>query len=98
MLVGAIDVASDAVETPEQVAAVIAEASKYVAKEKIVPCTNCGMAPMRRDIAMAKLKALGDGARLAREKMFVGWATSRHRDARPPAVGNSRARDFAPAR
>jgi 5-methyltetrahydropteroyltriglutamate--homocysteine methyltransferase len=67
VLVGAIDVASDAVETPEQVAAVIGEAMKYVAKEKIVPCTNCGMAPMRRDVANAKLKALGDGAALARK-------------------------------
>src|SRR5215470_15136895 len=60
--VGVIDVATDEIETPEQVAAVIAEAMKYVAKEKIVPGTNCGMAPMHRDIAMAKLKALGDGA------------------------------------
>jgi len=68
VLVGAIDVASDAVETPQEVAAVIAEAMKYVAKDKIIPCTNCGMAPMRRDIALAKLKALGDGARMAREK------------------------------
>jgi 5-methyltetrahydropteroyltriglutamate--homocysteine methyltransferase len=68
VLVGAIDVASDAVETPEAVAAVIGEAMKYVAKEKIVPCTNCGMAPMRRDIAMAKLAALGKGAEIARRK------------------------------
>jgi 5-methyltetrahydropteroyltriglutamate--homocysteine methyltransferase len=68
VLVGAIDVASDEVETPDAVAAVIGEAMKYVAKEKIVPCTNCGMAPMRRDIAMAKLKALCDGAALARRK------------------------------
>ena len=66
--VGVIDVASDAVETPEQVAAVIGEAMKYVAKDKIIPSTNCGMAPMRRDIAAAKLKALGDGAALARKK------------------------------
>ena len=51
VLVGVIDVASDEVETPEQVAAVIGEAMKYVAKDKIIPCTNCGMAPMRRDIA-----------------------------------------------
>src|SRR5436190_11525615 len=69
VLVGAIDVASDAVEAPQEVAAVIGEAMKYVAKEKIVPCTNCGMAPMRRDVALAKLKALGDGARMAREKL-----------------------------
>jgi 5-methyltetrahydropteroyltriglutamate--homocysteine methyltransferase len=64
--VGAIDVATDAIETPEQVAATIAEAAKYVAKEKIIAGTNCGMAPMRRDVAFAKLKALGKGAAMAR--------------------------------
>ncbi len=68
VLVGAIDVANDEVETPEEVAAVIGEAMKYVAKENIVAGTNCGMAPMRRDIAMAKLAALGKGARLARKQ------------------------------
>ena len=68
VLVGVIDVASDEVETPEQVAAVIGEAMKYVAKEKIGPCTNCGMAPMGREIASAKLAALGKGAALARER------------------------------
>ena len=68
VLVGAIDVASDKIETPEEVAAVLGEAAKYVAKEKIVACTNCGMAPMRRDIAMAKLAALAKGAELARRK------------------------------
>ena len=66
--VGVIDVASDDVESAEDVAAVIGEAMKYVAKDKIIPSTNCGMAPMRRDIAVAKLKALGDGAKLARKK------------------------------
>ena len=68
VLVGAIDVASDKVETPEEVAAVIGEAMKYVPKERIVPCTNCGMAPMNRNIAQAKLTALGKGAALARQK------------------------------
>ena len=68
LMVGVIDVASDVVETPEQVAATIEMALKYVAKEKLFPCTNCGMAPMRRDIALAKLQALGKGAALAREK------------------------------
>jgi len=67
VLVGAIDVASDVVETPQDVAAVIGEAMKYVAKEKIVACTNCGMAPMRWDVAFAKLAALGRGAELARQ-------------------------------
>lgn len=66
--VGAIDVASDEIEMPEQVAAVIGEAAKYVAKENIIASTNCGMAPMRRDIAFAKLAALGQGAALARKK------------------------------
>jgi 5-methyltetrahydropteroyltriglutamate--homocysteine methyltransferase len=68
VLVGVIDVASDEVETPEAVASVIGEAMKYVAKERIIPCTNCGMAPMARDIALAKLEALGKGAALARKK------------------------------
>jgi 5-methyltetrahydropteroyltriglutamate--homocysteine methyltransferase len=56
------------VETPEQVAAIIDMALQYVSKEKLFPCTNCGMAPMHRDIALAKLRALGAGAALAREK------------------------------
>jgi 5-methyltetrahydropteroyltriglutamate--homocysteine methyltransferase len=67
--VGAIDVATDGVETPEQVAAVIGAAAKYVPKEKIVAGTNCGMAPMRRDIAVAKLSALAKGAALARARL-----------------------------
>ena len=66
--VGVIDVASDEVETPEQVAAVIAEAARHVAKEKIIAGTNCGMAPMRWDIAFRKLEALGKGAELARKR------------------------------
>jgi 5-methyltetrahydropteroyltriglutamate--homocysteine methyltransferase len=68
VLVGVIDVASDQVETPERVAQVIGEVIKFVPKEKIVPCTNCGMAPMRREISEAKLMALGQGAALARKK------------------------------
>ena len=68
VLVGAIDVATDTVETPEDVASVIGEALKYVAKERVVACTNCGMAPMRRDIALAKLTALAKGAALARQR------------------------------
>jgi len=68
VLVGAIDVATDAVETPEDVAAVIGEALKYVPKERIVPCTNCGMAPMHRGIALAKLDTLAKGAALARQR------------------------------
>ena len=65
VMVGAIDVASFEAETPEQVAAVINEAGKYVAAEQILPCTNCGMAPLPRDLALKKLQVLGAGARLA---------------------------------
>jgi len=68
VLIGAIDVAIDKIETPEEVATVIEQAMRYVPKENIIPCTNCGMAPMRRDIAEKKLEALGAGAALARKK------------------------------
>jgi 5-methyltetrahydropteroyltriglutamate--homocysteine methyltransferase len=68
VLIGVIDVATDAIETPEEVAAVIAQAADYVPKEKIIACTNCGMAPMHRDVAMRKLQALAQGAALARKK------------------------------
>jgi 5-methyltetrahydropteroyltriglutamate--homocysteine methyltransferase len=68
ILVGAIDVASDVVETPEEVAAVAAAALEHVPRERIQLCTNCGMAPMRRDIAYAKLAALAKGAALARAR------------------------------
>jgi 5-methyltetrahydropteroyltriglutamate--homocysteine methyltransferase len=69
LMVGAIDVATDVVETPEQVVAVIAAAMPYAAKEKIIACTNCGMVPMRRDVAFAKLAALSRGAELARQRL-----------------------------
>jgi 5-methyltetrahydropteroyltriglutamate--homocysteine methyltransferase len=68
VLIGVIDVATDAIETPEEVAAVIARAADYVPKEKIIACTNCGMAPMHRDVAVKKLKALAQGAALARKR------------------------------
>lgn len=64
VLVGAIDVASNVVETPQQVAATLREALKYVSIEHLHGCTNCGMAPMARPIAEAKLQALAAGARL----------------------------------
>ncbi|MEJ0016176.1 MAG: methionine synthase [Acetobacteraceae bacterium] len=69
VLVGVIDVASDAVETPEQVADTIAEALAFVPAERLFPCTNCGMAPMPREVAAAKLTALGAGAALARRRL-----------------------------
>jgi 5-methyltetrahydropteroyltriglutamate--homocysteine methyltransferase len=65
---GVIDVASDVVETAEDVCKVIDDVSKFVARSDIIATTNCGMAPMRRDIAEAKLMALGAGAKLARQR------------------------------
>lgn len=65
---GVIDVASDTVETAEDVCKVIDAVSKFVARGDIIATTNCGMAPMRRDIAEAKLMALGAGAKLARQR------------------------------
>jgi 5-methyltetrahydropteroyltriglutamate--homocysteine methyltransferase len=69
ILVGVIDVASDVVETPEEVEKTIMQALKYVPAKHLFPCTNCGMAPMDREIAIAKLQALGAGARLARKRL-----------------------------
>ncbi len=68
IMVGVIDVASDVVETPEQVADTIGRALQFVARDKLMPCTNCGMAPMARETAQAKLKALVEGARIARQR------------------------------
>jgi 5-methyltetrahydropteroyltriglutamate--homocysteine methyltransferase len=68
VLVGVIDVATDKIETPDQVASVLGDVSNYVPKEKIIACTNCGMAPMRREIAVKKLEALALGAALARKR------------------------------
>jgi 5-methyltetrahydropteroyltriglutamate--homocysteine methyltransferase len=69
ILAGCIDVASDAIETPEEVAATIREALKYVAPEKLFPCTNCGMAPMSQRIAYGKLTALAQGAAMVCEEL-----------------------------
>jgi len=68
VLIGAIDVATDKIETPEEIAAVIAKAAEFVPAQKIVVGTNCGMAPMRREIAAMKLDALARGAALARKE------------------------------
>jgi 5-methyltetrahydropteroyltriglutamate--homocysteine methyltransferase len=69
ILVGAIDVASSDVESPEEVAATIRAALRHVAPEKLFPCTNCGMAPMKRDVAYGKLAALARGATLVRGEL-----------------------------
>ncbi len=68
VMVGVIDVASEVIETPEQIADTIGMALQYVPKARLLPCTNCGLAPMDREIALQKLEALGKGAALARER------------------------------
>jgi 5-methyltetrahydropteroyltriglutamate--homocysteine methyltransferase len=65
VMVGVIDVASDQVETAEEVAATIGQALRYVPRHRLIACTNCGMAPMDRAVAEAKLRALVEGAALA---------------------------------
>jgi 5-methyltetrahydropteroyltriglutamate--homocysteine methyltransferase len=72
VLLGAIDVASDHLETPEEVAATIEHGLRFVPAERLYPCTNCGMAPMDRSLAMAKLGALSAGAALARSRLGSG--------------------------
>jgi 5-methyltetrahydropteroyltriglutamate--homocysteine methyltransferase len=68
VMVGVIDVASDVIETPEEVAATIERAMQYVPAERLIACTNCGLAPMAREVAEAKLHALAQGAALARQR------------------------------
>src|SRR6266581_1116475 len=69
VLVGAVDVATDKVETPEQVAETIRRVLRHVEPARLLPCTNCGMVPLPREVARAKLQALGAGARLVRHEL-----------------------------
>jgi 5-methyltetrahydropteroyltriglutamate--homocysteine methyltransferase len=69
VLVGAIDVATSRVETPEEVAGVIRSALRYVPKERLFACTNCGMVPLAREVAAGKLAALAAGAALVRREL-----------------------------
>ena len=71
IMVGAIDVATNTIETPEEVAKTLREALKYVDADKLYPCTNCGMAPLPRDIANGKLNALSKGAELVRNELLA---------------------------
>ncbi len=68
VLVGVIDVASEEIETPEQVADTIGRALQFVPRHRLFACTNCGLAPMDREVAQKKLQALAQGAALARER------------------------------
>jgi 5-methyltetrahydropteroyltriglutamate--homocysteine methyltransferase len=72
VMVGVIDVASDTIETPEEVADTIGRALQFVPRERLIACTNCGLAPMSRAVAEGKLRALAEGAALARSRLAAG--------------------------
>ncbi|MBK4216876.1 methionine synthase [Paracoccus caeni] len=69
VMVGAIDVASETIETPEDVANTIRKALQFVDADKLYPCTNCGMAPLSRTVARSKLNALSAGAEIVRREL-----------------------------
>ncbi len=71
VMVGAIDVASNVIETPEQVAATLRKALQFVDADKLYPCTNCGMAPLSRHVARGKLQALNAGAEIIRQELLA---------------------------
>ena len=69
VMVGAIDVATDTIETPEEVADTLRKALRFVDADKLYPCTNCGMAPLARGVAQGKLAALSAGAQIIRQEL-----------------------------
>jgi 5-methyltetrahydropteroyltriglutamate--homocysteine methyltransferase len=69
VLVGAIDVATRHAETAEEVAATLRSALRFVAPDKLYPCTNCGMLPLTRELAFAKMRALTAGAKIVRDSL-----------------------------
>jgi len=71
VMVGAIDVASHTIETPEEVANTLRKALKYVDADKLYPCTNCGMAPLPHQVARDKLNALTAGAEIVRKELLA---------------------------
>lgn len=68
VMVGAIDVANDTIETADEVADTLRKALQFVDADKLYPSTNCGMAPLSRGVASAKMKALADGAEILRKE------------------------------
>ena len=69
VMLGAIDVANETIETPEEVAATLRKALKFADADKLIPSTNCGMAPFARDVALAKMSALSAGTAIVREEL-----------------------------
>lgn len=71
VMLGAIDVANEMIETPEEVADTLRNALKVVDADKLIPSTNCGMAPFPRDTALGKLSALSAGTSIVRQELAV---------------------------
>ena len=69
VMVGAVDVAGQDIESAEEVAGTIRAALKHVDAERLLPCSNCGMAPLPRHVAEGKLRALAAGAALVRDSL-----------------------------
>lgn len=69
VMLGSIDVASETIETPQEVAHTIRQALQYVDPNKLMPSTNCGMAPLRRDVALKKMSALTAGTKIVRDEL-----------------------------
>jgi 5-methyltetrahydropteroyltriglutamate--homocysteine methyltransferase len=69
VMAGVIDVATNEIETPEQVATRIRAVMRHVEPARLLPCTNCGMVPLPREVARGKLRALGAGAELVRHEL-----------------------------
>ncbi|MGB2338135.1 MAG: methionine synthase, partial [Alcanivorax sp.] len=69
VMVGAIDVATHTIESPEEVANTLRQALQFVDADKLYPCTNCGMAPLPRQVARGKLRALSAGAEIVRNEL-----------------------------
>ena len=75
VMVGAIDVATNTIETAEEVANTLRKALQFVDADKLYPSTNCGMAPLAREVARGKLNALSAGAEIIRRELSPSYAS-----------------------
>lgn len=69
VMLGAIDVASHEIETPDEVAETLRRALEFVDADQLIPSTNCGMAPLPRAVANDKISALVAGAAIVRAEV-----------------------------
>jgi 5-methyltetrahydropteroyltriglutamate--homocysteine methyltransferase len=72
IILGVIDLADKAVETPETVAARIRQALPHVAAERIVVAPDCGLKYLPREVAFGKIRAMVDGAKIVRQEIARG--------------------------